>query len=174
MADMIVSGAGSTDVNGTYVDEGTTSGGKPIYFNRVVVPSGALNIQWISTYWCIKFYASEYYKSTDNVATPDLCTTWTKGAGGTLPVPTVTAASQNYTLTCAAGSYSLTGTNADLTVTRHYTLTCEAGNYALTGTDVTLTTTVKQNFTLACSAGSYSLTGTDVTLTVQRNYTLTC
>jgi len=48
---------------------------------------------------------------------------------------THTPASQNLTLACNAGSYSLTGTNADLTVTRHYTLTCEAGSYSLTGTN---------------------------------------
>ena len=85
---------------------------------------------------------------------------------------THTPASQNLTLACNAGTYSLTGTNADLTVTRHYTLTCGAGSYALTGSIVDLT--VQHNYVLVCGAGSYSLTGTNADLTVTRHYTLVC
>ena len=93
------------------------------------------------------------------------------------PVLTVTytAGSNDYTLTCAAGSYSLTGTNADLTVKRNYVLTCAAGSYSLTGSDISFGET--KAYTLACSAGSYSLTGTDVTLTYTQgaqNFTLAC
>ena len=56
-----------------------------------------------------------------------------------------------------------------------YTLTCAAGSYTLTGTDATLTVTrAAQNLTLACNAGTYALTGSAATLTMQRNYTLTC
>ena len=58
---------------------------------------------------------------------------------GTNVTLTHTPASQNLTLACNAGTYSLTGTNADFTVTRHYTLTWEAGGYALTGTNAGLT-----------------------------------
>ena len=80
--------------------------------------------------------------------------------------------SQNYTLTCAAGSYSLTGTAATLTVQRNYVLSCGAGSYNLTGTDADLK--VQRNYTLNCEAGSYILAGSNADLSVQRNYTLTC
>jgi len=58
---------------------------------------------------------------------------------------------------------------------QNLTLTCAAGSYSLTGTNVTLThTPASQNLTLACSAGSYSLTGTNADLTVTRHYVLAC
>jgi len=68
--------------------------------------------------------------------------------------------SNDYTLTCAAGSYSLTGTDADLVLLRNYILACEAGGYALTGTNAGLTSAR----TMACNAGSYTLTGTNADL----------
>ncbi len=67
-----------------------------------------------------------------------------------------------YTLTCDAGSYSLTGTDATLTVGR--TIDCDAGSYAVTGTDAALTV----GRTIDCDAGSYAVTGTDAALTVGR------
>ena len=86
MANIIVSGAGSTEVNGTYavVDEG---GEKPAYANNansdiVIVWDGAWLIMNLST-------SVIYYFSYDDVATPDLCTTW-EVADGEPPVPTVT------------------------------------------------------------------------------------
>ena len=182
--DIIVSGAGSSDANGTY-NYVVMWSGKPSY------TSGDNSIWWYDNKWAIinAFESGNRYESTEDVATPDLVTTWTVGADGTLPVPTVTIATtyvltgsdvtltytqgaQSYTLTCEAGSYSLTGTNADLTVTRHYTLTCEAGSYSLTGTNADFE--VKRNYVLTCEAGSYSLTGTNADLTVKRNYVLAC
>ena len=48
-----------------------------------------------------------------------------------------------------------------------YILACAAGSYTLTGTNVTLThTPASQNLTLTCAAGSYALTGTNADLTV--------
>ena len=73
-----------------------------------------------------------------------------------MEVPDASSA-QNLTLTCAAGSYSLTGTAATLTVQRNYVLSCGAGNYALTGTNADLK--VQRNYTLACGSGSYTLSG---------------
>jgi len=86
MADMIVSGAGSSDSNGTYVESGESSG-KPEY------SMGDQRIRWSGTQWEIRYYKYfmiDYY-STDDVATPDLCTTWQVGGHGLSPVPTVTA-----------------------------------------------------------------------------------
>ena len=86
MANIIVSGAGSTEVNGTYavVDEG---GEKPVYANNansdIVIGWDNAWIIMNSSTWFI------YYYSSDDVATPDLCTTW-KVLEGEPPVPTVT------------------------------------------------------------------------------------
>ena len=83
MANIIVSGAGTSAVNGTYTESGTF-GGRPkyVYDNYVLV--------W-SSGWVIgtSDYVTAYYVSNDNVATPDLCTTW-EVFDGEPPVPTVT------------------------------------------------------------------------------------
>ena len=89
MADMIVSGAGTTAVNGTYVEIGTYNG-KPTYYK-----GEESSIYWTGSSWFIwdsLNYDEKAYVSNDNVATPDLCTTWTATGIGALPVPTVTAA----------------------------------------------------------------------------------
>ena len=86
MANIIVSGAGSTEVNGTYavVDE---EGEKPVYANNA---NSDIVIGWDNA-WLIMNRSTHviYYYSNDNVATPDLCTTWEVNAGES-PVPTVT------------------------------------------------------------------------------------
>ena len=73
MTDMIVSGAGSSEVNGTYavVDEG---GEKPAYANNA---NSDIGIGWDSGAWLIMNLSTYviYYYSYDDVATPDLCTT---------------------------------------------------------------------------------------------------
>ena len=87
MANIIVSGAGSSEVNGTYavVDE---AGGKPLYANNA---NSDIVIVWDSGAWNIADMSTQvmYYISEDDVATPDLCTTW-EVADGEPPVPTVT------------------------------------------------------------------------------------
>jgi hypothetical protein len=89
------------------------------------------------------------------------------------PVLTVVhSSSVAYTLTCAAGSYALTGTSATFEVKRNYVLSCNAGSYALTGTATNFV--LQRNFTLSLAGGSYSLTGTNANLVLQRNYTLAC
>ena len=88
MANIIVSGAGSTEVNGTYVDTGQLSEGRPIYANNA---NSDIVIVWDSSAWNIADMSTQvmYYISEDDVATPDLCTTW-EVADGEPPVPTVT------------------------------------------------------------------------------------
>ena len=84
MANMIVSGAGTSAVNGTYVESGTFEGRpKYVYDNYIIL--------WDSSAWVIgtSDYVTAYYYSNEDVATPDLCTTW-KVADGEPPVPTVT------------------------------------------------------------------------------------
>ncbi len=76
----------------------------------------------------------------------------------------------NYSLTCDAGSYSLTGQSA--TLSRAVALACNAGSYTFTGRDATLNKAVK----LTCNAGSYTFTGFAATLTKTgvTHYSLTC
>ena len=84
MANIIVSGAGSSEVNGTYVESGTIEGRpKYVYDNYVLL--------WADGAWIIgtSDYVTAYYYSNDDVATPDLCTTW-EVEDGEPPVPTVT------------------------------------------------------------------------------------
>ena len=82
---MIVSGAGTSAVNGTHVESGQISG-KPFYIYD------NCGIMWTGTAWTILHSDGDpyYYYSYDDVATPDLCTTW-EVHEGELPVPTVTA-----------------------------------------------------------------------------------
>ena len=89
---MVVSGAGTTAVNGTYVENGTLNG-KPLYimqgqvdYPRIYFMSGSWYIYAFNT------YKGRLYYSNESVDTPDLCTTWNVSAWGTPPVPTVTAA----------------------------------------------------------------------------------
>ncbi len=169
--DIIVSGAGTTAANGTYVYAGMYQE-KPYYLYSTYF---IFRTTWEEDELCEWILAvgdfdnsSPLYSSGEvsyiGVDTPDLVTTWQRVGVGSLPVPTVTAD--------AATTYVLTGTDATLTVQRNYTLVCEAGSYTLTGTDTTFE--VKRNYVLACSAGNYLITGSDATLTVQRNYTLVC
>ena len=83
MANMIVSGAGSSECNGTYV-ETSVYNDKPSYSKGVEE-----EIYWDGTRWRI-YNGGIYYYSTENVATPDLVVTWQKQFG-VLPLPTVTA-----------------------------------------------------------------------------------
>ena len=95
MTDMIVSGAGTTAVNGTYVENGTVNG-KPKY------TFGNYYIYWSNGYvasnppdeggWTLA-NGGNWYVSPDNTATPDLAT-WQVGFyTGAAPAPTITAAS---------------------------------------------------------------------------------
>ena len=88
MANIIVSGAGSSEVNGTYVDTGELSGNRPVYANNA---NSDIGIGWDGSAWLIMNLSTYviYYYSSDDVATPDLCTTW-EVSKGKPPVPTVT------------------------------------------------------------------------------------
>jgi len=87
--DMVVSGAGTSAVNGTYVYDSIVNG-KPKY-----VKSGTqFTIFWYSflafKYWQTVADSNKYYRSYDDVATPDLVTTWSVYTDGIAPIPTVT------------------------------------------------------------------------------------
>jgi hypothetical protein len=80
---MIVSGAGSAEVNGVYVLDGENEG-RPIYRK-----TGFL-LRWEGYEWVIADLAEGWYRGTPDVATPDIVTTWDFDYG-TAPAPTVTA-----------------------------------------------------------------------------------
>jgi hypothetical protein len=72
----------------------------------------------------------------------------------------------NYTITCDAGSYAITGTAMNTLMGRK--VACAAGSYAVTGTAMTPLHAKK----LALDAGSYALTGT--AMTPLHNKKITC
>ena len=86
---IVVSGAGTASANGTYIASGSYSG-KPLY-----IKDGDTNweIKWVSgSMWAIiEMDEMEYYYSYEDVAKPDLVTSWNRMFGSN-PVPTVTAA----------------------------------------------------------------------------------
>ena len=86
MANIIVSGAGSTEVNGTYAVIGEELE-RPLYANNA---NSDIVIAWVGAWIIVNSSTSFiYYHSGDDVATPDLCTTW-EVEDGEPPVPTVT------------------------------------------------------------------------------------
>ncbi len=82
-----ISGAGTTSVNGTYTQNGMQAG-KPIYLGP-----NTNYINWTGSFWLIRSVNAVYYYSADNVATPDLVTTWNLDEDGIMPVPQVTTLS---------------------------------------------------------------------------------
>lgn len=90
--DIIVSGAGTNLANGIYVYE-YMEYGKPKYDKIGAYGDGKLCWESWDNRWVIRNYEYGYfYYSTDDVPTPDLCTTWQVGGSGSPPVPTVTSA----------------------------------------------------------------------------------
>lgn len=82
-----VSGAGSNVVNGVYQTNG-------VFNNKTTyIKEAGVYILWlgsINPYWLMNASGVSYYRSYDDVVTPDLCTTWVVSTGS-LPVPTVTS-----------------------------------------------------------------------------------
>lgn len=97
MADMIVSGAEYSAANGTYVESGTFEG-RPKYIHES-------NVDWLLQYeggaWAMYDSIAYifFYASFDNVATPDLCSSWTDILTDTPSSLTVTVASSSQNLT---------------------------------------------------------------------------
>lgn len=80
---LFISGAG-TQVDQRWLRNGL-NGLKPKY----VAVGGQDTVQWASNKWQISYAEVVKYESTDNVATPDLVTTWTAVNGGIAPLPIV-------------------------------------------------------------------------------------
>ncbi len=158
MTDYIVENCETAELNGTYIQVG------PSFWER-----------YDGEYYCVLTYGVEFdcmvlavqlsdndsaiyidYNYGGDLPPDDPSIDWYSFITGTPSDLTVTAVSsgQNLTLTCAAGSYTLTGTNADFY--RALVMACEAGSYALTGTDASLTS----HRIFALGVGSYVLVGT--------------
>lgn len=74
----------SQDVNGSYAYAGLSSG-KPSYSLSVVL------VFWNGSQWVVRYDGDPYWTSSENVATPELVTSWTPvegyyGAAGTITV----------------------------------------------------------------------------------------
>jgi hypothetical protein len=80
---IVVSGAGAATANGTYTEDGTM-GGRPNY----ELGNGWV-CQWTGSNWMIHD-GSQYYVGVEDVATPDLVTTW-NALTAPAPAPTVEA-----------------------------------------------------------------------------------
>lgn len=99
---ILVLSAGAVGVR-RYYQQYTLYDGKPCFMQDVIPPESPYYIVWVSEYsaWCIStlaekssdedIYNGALYRSFDDVATPDLCTTWVADSknGGTLPLPVV-------------------------------------------------------------------------------------
>jgi hypothetical protein len=84
---MIVSDAGTEDFIDTYAPDGTQNG--KIKYRGISKTSSI--IYWDGSAWYFEsIFVGVAYRSTEDVATPDLVTTWSVLLGST-PVPTVTA-----------------------------------------------------------------------------------
>ena len=90
---IVVAGAGVSAVNGNYFDNGyDPNTGKNSYY---LIGDLAKSIMWMDGTWIIS--DGDYrYTSADDVATPDLCTTWTSYDVGYDPVPTVATGTDDY------------------------------------------------------------------------------
>jgi hypothetical protein len=87
---VLVSGAGSSEINGTYTETGEDNGKK--YYNFLGSVSDVSAISWTGSQWAIwNLGASEEYVSDDDVEFPWQVTTWTEN-DGSIPLPTVTEA----------------------------------------------------------------------------------
>lgn len=100
-SDMEVSNAGSYYANGLFAYDGYRNG-KPRYFRMFSMQLGQAYIVWVDDAWYISPYgnsshsnaeiiANGFYRSYDDVETPDLCETWEIVSTALLPLPVVTA-----------------------------------------------------------------------------------
>lgn len=87
----------------------------------------------------------------------------------------------NYSLSCSAGSYTVTGQAATLTYSAgnvNYSLSCANGTYNVTGQSATLTYVgAPHAYSLSCANGTYAVTGQSATLIYSAghaNYALSC
>lgn len=98
-SDILVNDAGDYYCNGTYILNGERNG-KPSY-SKGLPSLPYLRIDWVDGAWYITMFDNLYetdeyiklnasYISPDDVATPDLCTTWDITGQGYYPVPEVT------------------------------------------------------------------------------------
>lgn len=82
---IVVAGAGTAAADGTYAYSGTANG-KNQYTHPI---AGTITWDGVDR-WKISDADPYWYYSLDDVATPDLCTTWVADVDGSNPVPTVT------------------------------------------------------------------------------------
>lgn len=83
---IIVSGAGSSEVNGVYIYAGQ-SYEKPAYTHKY---NTEISLLWfMNNAWSIQGEEIYYYYSNENVASPELVETWSINVNGDSPAPRV-------------------------------------------------------------------------------------
>jgi hypothetical protein len=80
-------------------------------------------------------------------------------------IPATTPSGINYSLSCATGSYAVTGNAASFSYVHgnvNYSLACSAGSYAVTGKAASFSYVHGNvNYDLSCKTGTYTVTGFD-------------
>jgi hypothetical protein len=136
-ANLTLSNAGLTSVNGEYMDSGKLNGRE--YYK--LVTDNDIRVWWNGSIWVVGKYSTSttYYYSVDNVITPDLIINWITfiPGGGIVPPPTIfshfnavqTQTVDNITLTPYVPTYSLSVNNVvqiqtsdNTSLTQHYLL----------------------------------------------------
>lgn len=166
---MIIAGAGSSQLDGTYIRTGLIFG-KPQYQhnNDKIFWDGS---KWLITFGTVDISGpidNQYYYSNDNVVSPNLCGTWNLNLGSA-PAPNVSRVCNNgiinsITTVTACGSFTWSNTGATYSASGNYTGTlnnCIQQTLNLTILP-SLTATVEfvEGTTCVGSTGYFKITGT--------------
>jgi hypothetical protein len=91
MDTVIVTGAGSEQANGTFIESGVLNG-RPLYVLEGGSAENEDTIYWTGVQWFISNSGDPFYKTlNEDTEFPWLATSWTnEDADGELPIPTVT------------------------------------------------------------------------------------
>ena len=118
---IVVSGASLNDVNGKYNFYQLFNSRASYLLGYTGTRSlDSYMILWDGTAWVITDTATvtnDYYNSTDDVATPDLCTTWNVGTDGSGDVPSVDASTKSDEVLVVEGRYTRNGIASSATFT---------------------------------------------------------
>ncbi len=166
---MIISGAGSSQLDGNYIRAGLTFG-KPQYQhdNHKIFWDGS---KWLITFGTVDIAGpidEQYYYSNENVASPNLCSTWNLNLGSA-PAPSISRVCNNGTVNSittvtACGSFTWSNTGDTYSASGTYTGTlnnCIQQTLNLTILP-SLTATVEfvEGTTCVGSTGYFKITGT--------------
>jgi len=88
---MVVTGAGTTAVNGIYIPNGTYLSRPRWKLTGAVTGTNLNAIYWMGSYWQISNSSNYLYQSASDVASPELASGWAAAFPGVTPVPAINA-----------------------------------------------------------------------------------